>query len=83
MAEGIDGFALDPAIENVLLLVPVRIQLHPPLLHAYRAVVLVLLVGAACEIGFHIGIPGPLCASSQLTKITPASRPKRRYSSKA
>jgi hypothetical protein len=54
-AEGVASLRLDAAIQDVLLLVPLCIQLHPSLLHAHGAIVLVRPVGQSGKVRFHDG----------------------------
>jgi len=51
--DDINGLGLDTVTSNIQLLIPVRIELHPALLHADIAEMVFLFECTSCKVAFH------------------------------
>jgi hypothetical protein len=72
-SDHIPRFGLDAVMVDRLLLIPIRINLHPSLLHEHRTVVLLLVKGLSAKITFH-GTPPADVINESLKQFSPPTR---------
>ena len=75
--DDVDGLGLRAMVLNLQLLIGVGVHLHAPLLYQHATIVFLPIESSSTEITRH---KSPPVRANYKASMTPASKPKRRYS---